>query len=67
MIKPFNKIHGMSKKCIYDKITNIDESKINISSNEELVKLFNYDNFAEILNNKHFIKSAKNIYSSILP
>lgn len=67
MTNPFNKINGMNMKYNHNKIINISENKVNISSNEDLDRLLNYDNFSEILNNKRFIKSAKNIYSLIMP
>ena len=67
MMKPFNMIKGMSKTYEYSKMCNLEEGKITISNNEELMVLFNYTEFTEILNNKSFVESAKKIYSSILP
>jgi len=67
MIKPFNKINAIKKKYSYIDSEDIEENMIIILSNEELDKLFNYDNYIELLNNKYFIKSAQKIYSSILP
>ena len=67
MIRPFKMIDLMSRRYNYSKIAEIQENKDIIASDEDLINLFNYDNFAEILNNKYFTKSAKKIYSSILP
>lgn len=67
MIKPFNKINEMSKRFNDKKIAYIDKNEITISNSQDLNRLFNYDNFAEILSNKNFTKSAKKIYSPILP
>jgi diguanylate cyclase (GGDEF)-like protein len=67
MMKPFNMTKEMSKTDVYSGMCNLGESKITISNNEDLSILFNYDAFAEILNNKSFIASAQKIYSSILP
>lgn len=67
MVRPFNMIAVMSKRYSYKKTQVLEESKNFIINNEELYNFFNYDNFTEILNNKYFIKSAKKIYSGVLP
>lgn len=67
MMKPFNMIKGMSNTYAYSKMCDLEDDKIIISNNEDLTILFNYNAFAEILNNKSFGESAKKIYSAILP
>ncbi|MBK5240660.1 diguanylate cyclase [Clostridium sp.] len=64
-MKPFNMIKVISKTDENTKLGNLEE--ITISSVEDLAILFNYDAFAEILNNKKFVESAQKIYSFILP
>ena len=67
MLKPFNKINAIRTKYSHFDLEAIKENKIIISNNEELEKLFNYDNYLELSNNKYFIKSAQKLYSSLLP
>jgi diguanylate cyclase (GGDEF)-like protein len=66
-IRPFNMIKEISKTYEYSKMCNLKESNLTILNNYDLEGLFNYDAFAEILNNKRFVESAQKIYSSILP
>ncbi|MGH4118051.1 diguanylate cyclase [Clostridium sp.] len=65
MMKPFNMIKVISKTNENTKLQKVEG--IIISNVEDLAILFNYDTFAEILNNKRFVESAQKIYSSILP
>jgi diguanylate cyclase (GGDEF)-like protein len=67
MMKPFDKIKGMSKSYANSKGRDIREDKNIILNHEDLTILFNYNAFAEILNNKNFVESSKKIYRSILP
>jgi len=60
-------IKGMNKPNSHSKTWDSIEGRINISSNEDLTILFNYDAFGEILNNKNFVQLAQKIYRSILP
>lgn len=67
MINSFFMLMNMRKTDNYNNIFERRGSSFLVRGEQELKELFDYEEFGEILTNKHFIRSAKKIYNSSLP
>ncbi|MCM8710192.1 diguanylate cyclase [Clostridium sp. SYSU_GA19001] len=67
ILKPFIMLTSMKRINDYGRAGNNAEKTCLVNNMDELNALLQYENFKDILINKHFIKSAKKIYNSYLP
>lgn len=67
MIEPFNKLMTLRNNKDYNEILDIDKEQRGRVTSEELKALFDYESYRDILTNRHFMQSAREIYNSSMP